>query len=50
MTIEKFLQQIVCMRCKQLLGYAPYWRTDYLCVQCNGPVTDEDFVEEGEEE
>lgn len=48
MNEEKFLQEIVCMKCKQLLGYAPYWRTDYKCVQCNGLVTDADF-EEGED-
>ena len=37
----KYLQEIRCERCEALLGYAPYWRADYLCVACNVPTTRE---------
>ena len=39
---EQFFQPIICKRCKALLGYAPYWRDNYLCVKCNGPLPDDD--------
>lgn len=30
-----FEQDVICKKCKKLLGYAPYYRTDYLCKKCN---------------
>ena len=39
---EQFYQPIICKRCKALLGYAPYWRDNYLCVKCNWPLPDDD--------
>lgn len=47
---EKYLQEINCERCQTLLGYAPYYSTEYKCVQCNGTVTDSDFRVEALEE
>jgi hypothetical protein len=46
----KYLQEIKCQKCGLLMGYAPYGREEYLCCQCNGPVTDADFEDDEADE
>ena len=42
----KYFQDIKCEVCGKLLGYAPYMREAYKCIQCNGTVTDADFEDD----
>ena len=32
---EKYGNEIVCESCKKLLGFAPYYRDEYRCIECN---------------
>jgi len=46
-TQDDWNEDITCIFCNDLLGYAPYSRDDYICIPCRedlpkGP----DFVEE----
>jgi hypothetical protein len=30
-----YKQEIVCESCKKMMGYAPYFREDYQCLDCH---------------
>ncbi len=40
--IDQYIQPIQCDKCDRILGYAPYFRTDYRCIACNGVPKDDD--------
>lgn len=35
LTAAKFGEPIICQECKRHIGYAPYFRSEYLCIDCN---------------
>jgi hypothetical protein len=31
---SEYSEEMLCEKCHVVIGYAPYYRTEYLCVEC----------------